>query len=164
MSDFLKEENESFVIFTLKDSLFGIHAMQVREILRVPEITPLPQFFSLMEGVVNVRGRVIPVLDLRKRFRLPAENTVSSRLLMIRLPKVLVGLIVDSVKEVIGISVAAIQKPVETEIKGLNLCGLSGIARVGTDLIFLPDFTSILKVEEQDQLAAIHRRQEPVPP
>ena len=162
MSDFLKGE-ESFVIFTLTEHLFGVHAMQVREILRVPEITPLPQAFSFIEGVVNVRDRFLPVIDLRKRFQLPVENKASNRMIIVRLPKALVGLRVDSVKEVIGISASMIQKPVESEIKGLDLHGLSGIARAGKDLIFLPDFTSILKAEEQDQLAAIHRRKEPAP-
>ena len=164
MSEFIKEEKESFIIFTLKGSSFGIHAMQVREILRVPEIIPLPQAFSFMEGVVNVRDRVLPVIDLRKRFQMEADNKASNRLLIIRLPKVLVGLIVDSVKEVIDISLSTIQKPVETEIEGLGLHGISGIARAGKDLILLPDITSILRVEEQDQLAAIRRRKEPASP
>ena len=158
------KEGEPFVIFTLKEHLFGIYAMQVREILRVSELTSLPQAFSFMEGMLNLRGRILPVLDLRKRFKLPADHQPSNRIMVVRLPKALLGLLVDSVKEVVKIRLDTIQKTVETGIQDLNFQGLSGIAHLGKDLIFLPDLTSLLKAEEQEQLAAINRRKETTSP
>ena len=154
------EDGEPFVIFTLKDHLFGIHAMQVREIMRTPEMTSLPQTFSFMEGMINLRGRILPVLDLRKRFQLPAQKQASNRVIIVRLPKVLLGLMVDSVKEVVKISPGKIQKTMETGVQGLNLQTLAGVATLGGNMVFFPDLISLLKTEEQDQLAAINRRKE----
>jgi len=86
------------VVFGLADESYGVHVLAVEEIIRLQEITAIPHAPAFVEGVINLRGRVIPVLDLRKRFGLPpTEATKSTRIVVVEASGMTVGLVVDSV-------------------------------------------------------------------
>jgi len=100
------------VAFRVGKEEYSVPILQVQEIIRVPEITRVPRVPNFVEGVINLRGRVIPVVDLRKRFGL-AEVTLTreSRILVIESGEKTVGFIVDSVSEVLRLPVSALEPP-----------------------------------------------------
>ena len=90
------------VVFKLEKEEFAVDIQQVREVLKMTQVTPLPQSAHYIEGVINLRGEVIPVVDLRKRFELPlGERGEQTRIIIVEIQKSNVGLIVDSVTEVL---------------------------------------------------------------
>ena len=144
------------VVFTLANESFALPVVQVREILRLQEMTPLPKAPAFMAGVINLRGRVLAVIDLRKRFELePASRSDEARIVIVRLPKALVGLIVDSVEEVLALPREAIQATPEVSSAHVGRQCLSGIAQVGTRLVLLLNTTAVFSEEEAEQLAQV---------
>ena len=93
-----------WVTFKLADEVYGINVMQVQEVLRMTEITPVPGAADSVLGIINLRGNVVTVIDTRKLFYLPArEVTEQVRIMIVECNKVIVGLLVDSVAEVINL-------------------------------------------------------------
>ncbi len=143
-----------FVIFTLNAHSFAFPAVQVREILPRQDIVPVPQtHYSFIEGVIHVRGRILPLMDLRKRFGLPARDEPSNRIVLVRLPKALIGFVVDSVQEVTMIPIQAIQQTFDGITRDVDKKVLHGVARVGNSLVLLPDLGVLLAPEEHALLA-----------
>jgi len=103
-----------YLTVVLADEAYGISVLKVREIIRVQKITPVPQLPVFVKGVINLRGRVIPVVDLRARFALRADLTERSCMVVVQVPMaasavVQTGLIVDAVEEVAGLTQAEIE-------------------------------------------------------
>ena len=100
------DEEEQFVVFRLADEEYGVPIDAVHEIVRVPEqLTRVPRTPPFIEGVVNLRGAVLPVIDQRRRFRLPdAERNDRQRIMVFAIAGVRTGFIVDSVSEVLKLS------------------------------------------------------------
>ena len=93
-----------WVTFRLVDEVYGINVMQVQEVLRFTEITPVPGAPNSVLGIINLRGNVVTVIDMRSLFQLPAdEPTEQTRIMIVECNKVIVGLLVDSVAEVINL-------------------------------------------------------------
>ncbi len=89
----------------------------VREIIRVGEITRMPRAPKFLEGIINLRGRIIPVLDLKRRFNMPlVDSTSESRILVVEIEDQMLGLLVDKILEVIKVSVANVAPPKETTL------------------------------------------------
>src|SRR5690625_4204069 len=92
------DEYREVVVFSVADETYGVDIHQVREIIRVPEITRVPRTPDFVEGVVNLRGSVIPVLDLRKRFGFESiSQNKEQRIVVLEMDDQIVGMIVDSV-------------------------------------------------------------------
>lgn len=141
------------VVFHLNAKAYALPVAQVREVIRVQEITPLPKSPAFVEGVISLRGRVLAVIDLRRQFGLPrAEHTQQTRILILRLATSLVGLIVDSVEEVLNIPADAIQQAPAVVTTQLSAQYFKGIARIGAKLVVLLDPTAILSNTEAQQL------------
>lgn len=99
--------------FSLGDKLFAVDIMRIREILLPQKLSSLPCASDLLDGVINLRGNVIPVMNMRKRFRMPTEVTEKTgKLLIVSLVKQLLALIVDDVMEVITVQVKNITPPI----------------------------------------------------
>ncbi len=99
-----------YLTFTLGDESYGIAVLKIREIIRIQKITPVPQMPHFVKGIINLRGKVIPVIDMRLKFNV-GEETISERTCIVVVQilhpekgETLVGLIVDAVEEVINIS------------------------------------------------------------
>src|SRR5512133_2062133 len=98
--------------FRLLDDLYAVDIMRIKEIIRPQKLTPLPKAPAFIEGVINLRGTIIPVVDLRKRFEMQQkELTVFTRLLIVRIAGQSVGLVVDDVTEVITVPLKDIKPP-----------------------------------------------------
>lgn len=100
------------VAFTLGNEVFGVDMSKVREIVRMPEITPVPHSPSYVAGVCNLRGNILPVIDTRTRFSMKTDNNIrDSRLLVVEIDENLTGLVVDNVREVMQLHENMIEPP-----------------------------------------------------
>lgn len=134
---------EQVVVFNLANEYFGVDVARVQEIRRVPEITHVPRSLPYVEGVMNLRGAVIPVVDLCRRFGFPSSKpTRASRVVILDLAGQTVGVIVDAVTEVLRLPGETIEPPsavVTAEGEGI----VRGIARLQDRLIMLLDLDRI---------------------
>jgi len=145
---------EQVVVLELAGEAYGVEIGRVEEIIRMQPITRIPNGPAFIEGVTNLRGRVIPVLDLRKRFGLPtSEPTRRSRIVVGELGQHTVGLMVDGVSEVLLVSAEAVEPP-STLVTTSDSAFLRGVAKLGERLILLLDLSRILTRAEQEDLAA----------
>lgn len=132
--------NFQYVVFSLGEEEYGINISYAQEIIRVPEqITKLPNMPVFIEGVINLRGKVIPIINLKKRFDFAqTEKNADSRLLVIDLGNMLVGTIVDDVSEVLMIKDESIEN-LYSEIAGIGKNCIQGICNMDNRLILLLD-------------------------
>mgnify|MGYP000070430584 CR=1 FL=1 len=145
------------VVFDLYDEEFGLEITQVREIIKLPPITRLPHVSDYIKGVTNIRGDIIPVISLRKRFSVPeAEATSDTRVIIVEINGHCVGFIVDAVTEVMRISESAIEPP-PRNLAGLRADYLKGVGKVDDRLIILLDVARILTTDEQIELKNIEK-------
>jgi purine-binding chemotaxis protein CheW len=141
---------------------FGLPISVVREIVRVPEITAVPNAPKHIEGVINLRGRIIPIVDLRKRFgeKVP-EPSRKNRVVVVELETRAIGLMVNSASEVLRIPPSDIEPPHNIFQEG-ELNFISGVAKLNGRLVMLLDLNRILEsgelrgiTEVADSLSAI---------
>ena len=138
--------------FRLKDDLYAVDIMRIKEIIRPQKLTPLPQAPPFIEGIINLRGAVIPVVDLRKRFDMTARDaTASTRLLIVRLSSQTLGLVVDDVTEVITVPVKDI-KPPPALSEGVVFNHLLGVCLSGENMVMLLDIDRLLTTNEVSAL------------
>ena len=136
------------VSFVLEDVEYGVDILAVHEILRFPEITRLPNTPNFIIGVINLRGNVIPVVDVRRRFGFPrAKVTDLTRIIVIETSDKLVGLMVDNVHQVVRITQSNVDPPSEL-IEGVSEKYIWGIGRLKDRLIVILNLVNILFLEE----------------
>lgn len=143
------------VSFRLDREEYAIEITKVKEVILPTGITRVPQMPPCIEGVINLRGAVIPVVDLRRRFGIAATAaTEQTRILIARPAGRVVGFIVDAVSQVLKIRRTEVQPPPET-IAGLAQKYLHGIAKIGDErMIILLDVETVLHPDELRSLAA----------
>jgi len=131
--------------FRVGKETFGVPISTVHEIVRVPVITAVPESPDCVEGVINLRGQIIPVVDLRKRF---GEKIVTSgkknRILVAEVDGKMIGLIVDSASEVLKIPPADVEPPPNVFEEG-EVNYVTGVGKLGGRLIIMVDLTRILQ-------------------
>jgi purine-binding chemotaxis protein CheW len=150
----LAVDDEQVVVFDVANESYAVDIARVHEIIRLQQITLIPGAPPCIEGVVNLRGKVIPVLDLRKRFSLVAsEHTRASRIVVVEIGGQTIGLIVDGVSEVLRIPSDRIEPP-SPLVTGVDSRYLRGIAKLEDRLIVLLDLDQVLSLAEQQQLEA----------
>ena len=149
-----KVGEEQLVVFTLANETYGIAISTVNEIIRMQDITEVPRTPDFVEGVINLRGRIVPVIDLRKRFGLEAaEATQASRIMVVELQGLTVGMIVDSVSEVLRLPTDSIE-PTPAIASGVDSAYLKGVGKWDDRLIILLDIEKVLYESEQEEVAA----------
>jgi len=127
------------VSFQLGQEEFAIDILGVQEIIRLVEITPVPNAPYYVEGVINLRGKVIPIINLRSRFGLSlVEPTKDTRIIVVEVAHSILGFIVDSVEEVLRLPQEVIEPPLTTDRGGLNDFH-KGVGRVEGRLLILLD-------------------------
>ncbi len=138
------------VSFLIEDVEYGVDILAVHEILRYPDITRLPNTPKYIKGVINLRGNVIPVVDIRTRFGYPVGKVTDlTRIIVIETNEKLVGLLVDNVHQVVRIPHANVDPPSEL-IEGVSEEFIRGIGRLRDRLIVILNLSSILFEDEQD--------------
>ncbi|MEE8338049.1 MAG: chemotaxis protein CheW [Dehalococcoidia bacterium] len=144
---------QQLVVFDLAGQQYGVDISTVREIIRMTEITHVPDAPPSVEGVINLRGGVIPVVDLRKRFGLRVTRpTDQSRVLVVELGGDSVGVIVDAVAEVLRIPASSIEDTTSL-VTTADSYYIDGIAKVDEDLLILLNLTKALSSEALADLA-----------
>lgn len=137
-------EERQLVIFDLAGQSYGVNIGTVREIIRMQEITQVPRTPDYVEGVINLRGKVIPVIDMRKRFGFPVvEHTKDTRIVVIDIGGADIGATVDAVTEVLRLGADSIEPP-SSVITTTDSDYLLGIAKLETQLIILLDLQRAL--------------------
>lgn len=140
------------VVFKLGQEEYGIPITQVQEINRLTSPTKIPNSPAFVEGVINLRGKIIPIVDLRKRFRLvEVEYSEDSRIVVVELSGNTIGVTVDSVNEVLRLPAANIE-PTPTIATGIGSEYLSGVGKINDRLLILLDLNKILSSAEREQL------------
>ena len=146
------EKEQQVVGFRIGNETYGVRIAAVREIVRVPEITVVPNAPEVIEGVINLRGKIIPVMDLRKRFGNPAtQPDKKNRILVVELENKLLGLIVSSASEVLKIPPSEIESPGSVFAEG-EASYVTGVGKLKGRLIILLDIARLLRQPELKKL------------
>jgi purine-binding chemotaxis protein CheW len=142
------EKDLQIVGLKINGETFGIPISHVREIVRVPQITMVPHAPEIVEGVMNLRGRIVPIVDLRKRFgEKDIQPNKRNRIVIIEMDERLVGLTVNAASEVLKIPPAQVEPP-QTIFPDNSADYVSGIAKLNERLVILIDLHKILRPSE----------------
>jgi len=140
-------ENQ-LVVFDLGNEHYGVDIGAVESIIKMQEITVVPHAPQFVEGVTNLRGTVLPVIDLRKRFGLPVEeSTRETRIVVTEMAGITAGMVVDGVSEVLRVLEGAIEPP-SPLVMTIDSGFITGIAKVDERLVILLDLGKVLSLEE----------------
>ncbi len=140
------------VSFKIGEEEFGIEILKVQEIIKMLPITKVPNAPKFVEGVINLRGRVIPVIDLRIKLGLSKqEHTKNTRIVVIELNSRTVGFIVDEVNEVLRITKDITEAPPEM-VGNVNREFITSIGKLEDRLLLLLDLEKVLSENEHEQL------------
>jgi purine-binding chemotaxis protein CheW len=142
------EATEHLATFFLSGEEYGIDVRLVQEIIRVSDITQVPRAPGFIKGVINLRGRIIPVIDLKRKLGLGevSEAARQSRIVVVKVRDRLVGLLVDGASQVLKVAVASIEAAPE-EVVEIDANYLRGVAKLENRLIILMDLNKVLALE-----------------
>ena len=145
---------EQLVTFSLGTEEFGVDIMCVQEIIRIPPITHVPKAPSYVEGVINLRGNVIPVVSLRSRFGMErVEDTDLSRIVVLQIQGKVFGIRVDAVTEVLRLDSEGIEPPPQVTV-GVDSHFIRGVGKIGERLLILLDLTHVMGGEMSNEFSA----------
>ncbi|HEU0264484.1 MAG TPA: chemotaxis protein CheW [Geobacterales bacterium] len=143
------------VTFSLGDEEYGVNVLKVREIIRMTTITRVPNAPSYVEGVINLRGKVIPIASIRRKLHLEdVERDSRTRIMVMEVGSELMGFIVDAVSEVIRITSNEIQPPPAVVNGGMEQDCLFGVINRNEHLLVLLDLEKLFSVEERRTMGA----------
>jgi purine-binding chemotaxis protein CheW len=150
-------KSNQLVVFTLAEQFYALHLSAVQRTIRVLEVTPLPEAPEILLGIVNFQGEIIPVLNIRKRFRLSEQETnLSDQLIIARTSKRHVALIVDAVS---GVIERSDQEVVAAERIFPDMKYIEGVVKLEDGLILILDLDKFLSIDEEkaisDQLSGL---------
>jgi len=148
----------NLLCFNLADKEYGVDIKTVREVRRIKSVTPIPKALDFIEGVVSLRGRVVPIISLRKKLGLPdAAQGSLDRVLITELGGHIFGIAVDSVIGVTLLDESSIEPPDEI----LKKCEyLKGVGKIGKRLVLITDLEKLLSSEEKSGIAEVHKKVE----
>jgi purine-binding chemotaxis protein CheW len=142
------EATEHLVTFLLGAEEYGLDVRLVQEIIRVTEVTPVPRAPEFVKGVINLRGRIIPVVDLRRKLGLGEVDASArtARVVVAKLRDRLVGLLVDGASQVLKVPVSLIE-PTPEEVLDVEADYIRGVAKLANRLVILMDLARVLSLE-----------------
>lgn len=145
---------QQFVIFRLNHEEYGIDIQQVNEIVLMQEITKYPQAGDFIEGIINLRGKIISIIDVNKRFNnIPTVNSDTSRIIVVSCGGQVLGIIVDEVLEVIHLKENMIEPPPSIDFQSNS--GVKGVGKLEKRLIILLDLEKTFSTNEVTQLQSV---------
>lgn len=149
------DELLQLVTFSIGEEEFGVDILKVQEIIRTMEITKVPRAPEFVEGVINLRGKVIPIIDLRCRFGLEfKEHDKDTRIIVIEINNIVVGFVVDAVSEVLRIPTNTVEPPPPV-VAGVDSDYISGVGKLHDRLLILLDLDKLLSSEDLDLLGSV---------
>ncbi|MGE5314491.1 MAG: chemotaxis protein CheW [Acidobacteriota bacterium] len=144
------------VSFNIGEEEFGVDILKVQEINRMLNVTQVPNSPSYVDGVINLRGKVIPVIDLRSRFGMPRiAHTKNTRIVVVELVGKTVGFVVDAVSEVLRIPKSITEPPPQTVTQNMTTDYITSVAKLEDRLLILLDLEKILSDGEKSQLQSV---------
>jgi len=151
----IAQEQMQCVTFMLEDESYGINVMQVQEVLRETEVAPVPGSPDYVMGIINLRGTVVSVINARTRFRLPEKvSTDLTRIIVIEVEQQTIGILVDSVAEVVDINLAEIETPPNVGNDETSRY-IDGIVSRNDKLLILVDLNKLLSESEWGKIAEL---------
>ena len=149
------EEVRQFISFSVGEEEYGLELLRVKEVIRVREITWLPKAPSCVKGIINLRGDVIPIIDLRDKFGLESrEVTAQTRVIVVEIEGRLTGLVVDSASQVVRIPSDQVDPPPQV-LGRFSQELITGVGKIDDTLVILLNPDSILTVDEKMALSSI---------
>ncbi len=146
---------KQLVVFSLANEYYGLDITVVESIIRMEPVTVVPHAPMFIEGVINMRGEILPVVELSRRFGLPkGEETKETRIIVVEVGDLRVGMVVDAVTEVLRVSEDIIEPP-SALVTSLETAFISGIAKIPDRLVILLDLEKILSAEEKAELSSV---------
>ena len=157
-ADTSKDQFEQLVVFQLADEYYGVDIGAVNTIIRMQGVTEVPRTPPFVEGVINLRGSIIPVIDLRKRFALPVTDvTKSSRIVVVEADGQMIGMIVDAVAETLRLPTDSIEPP-SPVISSVDAEYLRGIGKQDDRLVILLDLNKVLTAKDVAALNKLEKK------
>jgi len=149
------DELLQLVTFSIADEEFGVDILKVQEIIRTMEISKVPRSPNFVEGVINLRGKVIPIIDLRRRFGLAhKQHDKDTRIIVIEMTDVIVGFVVDAVSEVLRIPASTVEPPPPV-VAGMDSEYISGVGKLEGSLLILLDLDKLLSSDDMAMLSTL---------
>jgi purine-binding chemotaxis protein CheW len=146
---------QQIVVFELANEHYGLDISAVEGIIKMQSITKMPQAPHFVEGITNLRGVVVPVMDLRRRFGLPVtEWTKETRIVVVYMNGLKVGMIVDGVSQVLRIQDDQIEPP-PPMVTHSNSALNKGIAKIDDRLVILLDLSKVISLDEKQELSVL---------
>lgn len=144
----LSEQEQQFVVFKLANEEYAVSILQVQEIKRMTEITRVPHTPAYLTGVMNLRGSVLPVIDLKKRLNLPEkEYTDDTRIVIVKTEETSVGLVVDAVSEVTSVRKDQVELPQAVGTAGDAY--ISGVGKLDNRLLILLNLEALIGLQSE---------------
>ena len=148
------KEVKHLISFAVGAEEYGLELLRVKEVIRMRQIVWLPNAPAFMKGIINLRGDVIPIVDLRERFGLEgSEQTASTRIIVVEVRGQLVGMVVDSSSEVVRVPAEQIEPPSPLLRTGAQDF-ITGVAKMGDRLVILIDVEKVFGTDEIGKLAS----------
>ncbi|MFZ4619080.1 MAG: chemotaxis protein CheW [Bacteroidota bacterium] len=160
MSEVITKQNSAeellqLVSFNIGDEEFGVDILKVQEINRMVEVTRVPNAPEYVDGVINLRGKVIPIIDLRRRFGMPRkEKDKNTRIIVVELTGKVLGFVVDAVSEVLRIP-NSVTEPPPSIIAGIKAEYITAIGKLENRLLILLDLERVLSVDEHEEMRKV---------
>lgn len=151
------EELLQLVSFNIGGEEFGVDILQVQEINRMLEVTHVPNAPEYVDGVINLRGKVIPIVDLRRRFGMPRkEHDKNTRIVVVELNGQVVGFVVDAVTEVLRIP-RSVTEPPPSIVGSVHEEYITAVGKLEDRLLILLDLEKVLKESEKAEVALLDK-------
>ena len=148
-------ELRQFISFSVGEEEYGLELLRVKEVIRVREVTWLPRAPSFVKGIINLRGDVIPIIDVRDKFGLePGEQTAQTRVIVVEVERRLMGMVVDSASQVVRIPTDQVDPPPPV-LGGTSQEFITGVGKLEDKLVILLNADAILTVDEKAALSSM---------
>lgn len=149
-----------YLTFTIGEEIYGLEILKVQEIIGLMNITRVPRTPEYVRGVINLRGKVIPVVELRNKFNLPsAEDTERTCIIVVQVAKedgvVIIGILVDEVSEVVDVNSAQLE-PSPDFGSSINTSYILAMGKVNNNVVILLDVDRVLNASELTTVTGIH--------
>lgn len=144
----LTDTGQEYVTFTLNDEMYAFDALRVQEIIELTSVTKVPHLPDYLKGVINLRGTIIPVVDLKQKFGMAGgEYKKHTCIIVTEFSQGVMGLIVDTVSDILNIQTQAISSPPDFGAS-INTEFIAGMSKSGDNLVLLLDVDRVLTEEE----------------
>ena len=145
------EDSTNLVTFRLGSGEYAIDIMQAKEIIKMEKITLIPNAPDFVEGVINLRGNIIPIIDLKKRFNLEeTEGDKNTGIIIVKIEDVDMGIIIDSISKVVSIANSDIQPP-PPMLSGIGQKYIKGVGKLEDKLLVVLDLEKLFTTDEEDE-------------